>query len=167
MSSPLTLTELIPPFAPVLCVEGSSTEPRAMEIGAEHFMFILSPDPTVKIPRFRGASILPVRLIARTEPRLCAYAVENGQGKLITDPAEVVKTTPHYVQTLDIVELCQRVGVEQFGLIRLNCDNRDRLLREWPGPVSNLVYAPTEDEQALRNMKDWYRYNDGLFVLAR
>jgi hypothetical protein len=155
--------EWIPKKSPILDIEPTEYEP------CDHFIFVLQPNPTITVPVTHGGAFLRVRLIGMTEPPFAAYVVKDGQAKLATDPNHIsdMPGMINYIQTLDVVSLSARLGIQQWGLVRLHCDNSDAVLRDWPGPISIQVWTPTEDEQALRNMKQWYRYDEGIFSLAR
>lgn len=85
------------------------------------------------------------------------------------DPTEAFKGAICYVETLNILMLCRRMGIEQWESVFLSCDNQNRILEDWPGPVTRYIWGQDLlSEVAKQNLKQWYKASTNKsFELAR
>lgn len=145
---------------PVLDVGAGNGEFAHEMIRRGHFSVCLEPNPTQTVNRQDGMAILNRALVGPHEP-LAKKFIVNGE--------EV------WIPASDIVTLSRQFGIQQWGIVKLNCKSSEQdILENWPGPIAKqitLMERPSLDYAYIeRHLKQWYRREEmphgRLYVMA-
>lgn len=160
--------DLIAPFAPVL--EASPENPKfAVEMAKlGHFTFRLEQNPSVPAQYSHGVSFIRKALVARPVIGNVIYAMADGAANKVTakDVETYIDCHIEYVPAFDLTMISSDLGIQQWGLLKINHDAND-ILCELPGPISQQIIAIGKlEEETKRHLKQWYfRMTDLLWGL--
>jgi FkbM family methyltransferase len=159
----------INPGAPILDVGCRSFSP-AKELASLGFDVIaMDPDPEIIDPGITGIRFVKEALVAPNEVGMKPYAsFGNGTGNFIVGDFSDVPTLGiiETVNCVDISELSQRFGVDDWGAIKLDCEGSEfEILQQWPGPIADQISV--EFHEHTRSNPGAGYYEDLFKILGR
>lgn len=135
---------------------------------AGHFSFHLEPNPSVQPCYTAGMGFIRKALVARPVIGNVVYAVANGEANKINPRKAEAYVDCHieYIPAYDLTMISKDLGIQQWGLIRINQDTDD-ILSELPGPMAiQIVVTQEVTDQTKRHLKQWYlQVQEKLWVI--
>ena len=154
--------------APVL--DAAPENPKFVHAMARrgHFTFHLESNPMVPGRYVSGMAFIRKAIVARPVVGNVIFAVSNGEAVEI-NPRKIeayVDCHIEYVPAFDLTMISKDLGIQQWGLIKINRDTDD-ILAELPGPLAQQIVAVEPiKESTERHLHQWYfKISDKLWGL--
>ena len=133
-----------------------------------HFTFQLESNPSYQPTYVMGMSFIRKAIVPRPVIGNVVYAVKHGNAEVINPRRAETYVDCHieYVQAFDLTMISRDLGIQQWGLIKLNHDAND-ILSELPGPMAQqLIAIDALTDETKRHLNQWYeKYTDTLWVI--
>ena len=139
---------------PVLDVGTRSFDFVRVMVARGYFVFCMQGDPRVAPQLMQGMAFIRKVLVPRHRAGLVTYTYELGdRNELVNVPA------------VDIVHVSNDVGVQQWACVRLDTEDAEAILEEWPGPIAREILVTGMPRHVTGYLSDWYERNDGRYTL--